>query len=898
MKVLTFNANGLLPNINELINFLTDLNVDVALIQETHLIPNKRIPRTHPYNVIRIDRRTSRQDSSVRGGGVAIFIHKRHTFSELTIPPLHSNIECVAAIIPLNGIPVAFVSLYQPPTVTRIDLDDLDTIFSIHPRVFVGGDYNARHTDLGCHTTTSRGNSLFQFLERSGLPISLHVPNCPTHYNMANSRATADILDIALSVNLPLHPLVDVIQDLSSDHLPVLFTFSNITHTRVNRSKVNWRRFNSHMEATLGAAPTALVTPVEIDRHVESLTETIQSALTASSTPPRLQRRSDLPPRIREALSEKRRRRRLWQLTRSPQHRSEFKAAAEHCSDLLRRHRSDRWEDFLSELEGHDSPWKACRTLLKENTKSSPIATETGLVFDEMEKVRAFGEYLTGHFTTPPRPEDEANLGTGHDQHIQLVVEQCLNSAGPPLPPFSREEVALSINKNNTKKAPGCDKITGFALLHSPPLLLDHILLIFNSIMLVQYFPAAWKESEICLILKPRKPPTQVTSYRPISLLPILSKLFERLLLSKIKVQLDSRLRPEQFGFRTEYSTTLQLMRFVSDISDAKNSSKALSAVLIDFQAAFDTVWHTGLLYKLSRIFQPSMLRLLKSYLLGRRFRVASRSPYRGKTLSDMYPITAGVPQGSVLGPILYLVYINDIPVQHNVNIGLYADDIVFYTTSKIYNTLKNRLQQQLNSFDSWTTKWRTKINPSKCEAITFPHNNRANPDPVSIGDHQLPWKTEVKYLGVTIDRRLSFGKHIAQKVVLGRVLLGKLYPILKSRAFNVKVKKLVFAMVIRAYLLYAAPVWFPFLGVTNRRKITGFHNRALRSVGNFHYMVPNVDAFAYLDTPPLLEFIQHTSRQLHDRSMTSSRPIIRELFSTPRPPPRKTAVPTRFGVG
>jgi hypothetical protein len=898
MKVVSFNANGIRSNFDEILYFLTDLNVDIALIQETHLYPHQKSPSSHPYIFLRADRRIARQDPTARCGGVAILIHKRHSFTQLTIPTLHSNIECIAALIPLNGTPVAFISFYQPPTVTNINSIDLETIFSIYPRVFVGGDYNARHTDLGCVNTNTRGRSLLDFLENTDLPISLHVPNSPTHYHTINNLVPPDILDLALSTNLSQIPLIDVIQDLSSDHLPVLFTFTSIHPNRVGKTKVNWRNFHNIMEANLRAPPQALASPAELDEHVVNLTNTIKAAMQSSSTPMRLQRRSNLPPQITEALREKRRLRRLWQLTRSPLHKRLFSKATEHCSALLFKHRINGWEDFLLSLEGNHSPWKACRTLLKENKTTSPLQTETGIVFDEAAKVRVFGEHFTKHFTTPTRPPSTVNLNTAHDEAISLVVGQCLSSESETIPPFSKDEVSLVLKKLNVKKAPGCDAVTGFALVNSPPILIDHLLLIFNTILQLQHFPQSWKESEICLILKPKKPPTKVTSYRPISLLPILSKLFEKLLIKQIKPTVDNLLRPEQFGFRTGYSTTLQLMRFASDISDAKNSSNTLSAVLIDFHAAFDTVWHLGLLYKLSRIFSPAMLRLIKSYLSGRKFRIATRNPLRGNFVSTLFPIEAGVPQGSVLGPVLYTVYINDVQIEPNIKVALYADDVVFYTTSRNFQALHRRLQKQLDSFASWSAKWRTRINHDKCEAITFTNKQLIScPDPVSIDGHRLDWKSDIKYLGVTFDKNFNFKKHVTEKVLLGRVLLRKLFPILSSRVLPIKVKKLVFTMIIRAYLTYAAPIWFPFLSKSNQNKVSGFHNRALRTVGNFHYRVPNSDVHSFLDVPPLLEHIRLTSRQLHDRSMASPRPIIRELFSTQRPPPRKTAVPTMFGL-
>jgi hypothetical protein len=890
MKVLSFNANGLLPKLQELRAFLIDLDIDIALIQETHLSPNLSLPRLHPYAVVRKDR----EMSATSHGGVAILIHKRLSFTEFKLPPLQNPLECAAAIIPLNGAPVAFVSLYLRPSVSRFDHDSLAKLFSSYPRVFVGGDYNAKHLSLGCRITNNRGASLLTFLEISPLPIQLHIPEAPTHYNFWNNFTPPDILDFALSVNIPSVPTIDVVNDLSSDHLPVIFTFPNSANYRraTIRPKVQWRNFHTIMEATLPSSPPETIpNPHSLEQHVSSISEIIQNALRASSTPAHLQRRSSLPSHILEAIRERRRLRRLWQHTRAPSHKTQFKNAAEKCTTLLFKHRVEQYEEFLSSLEDRDSPWKATRALTKQPKSNSPLSTETGLVFDEREKVCLLAEHLKKHFTTPARPANIPPTGIT-DEDIQKEVDQCINTPTPmTLPPFTKAEITTAIKNINPRKTPGHDGITGTAILNSPPRLIDHLMIIYNTILSTQHFPSQWKLAEIIVLLKPQKPPTQVSSYRPISLLPILSKIFEKLLLSRIRDVVDAEIRPEQFGFRTGCSTTLQIMRFVSDVSDAINISRTTAAVLIDFKAAFDTVWHLGLAYKLTKIFPPPMVKLLWSYFTERKFTVRSNNLCYPET-SAILPISAGVPQGSVLGPVLYSIFINDIPKVDNVSLALYADDTVYYSVQRVQSRL-DPMKRQLTAFNSWAATWRAEVNASKCEAIYFDFKRRSKPPPLSIGDTPLPWKTSIKYLGVQIDDQLKFQQHVTNRIRLGRVLLGKLYSILTTRALPVKTKTLVFTMIIRAFLLYAAPVWFPFLNQTYIKKLQGFHNRALRAVGNFHYSVSNAAIQSYLDVPSLIEIIQLTSRKLHDQALTSHRPAVSETFSTPRSQPRRRAVPT-----
>ena len=206
------------------------------------------------------------------------------------------------------------------------------------------------------------------------------------------------------------------------------------------------------------------------------------------------------------------------------------------------------------------------------------------------------------------------------------------------------------------------------------------------------------------MIPKPGKPPHEPSSFWPISLLPITSKLFERLLLKIIRDEHDpSTLLPShQFGFRERHSTIHQVRRIDNEIATSLEVKKYCNAVYVDISEAFDRIWHPGLLFKLKHTLTSNCYLLLKSYRADRNFAV--RHNY---TLSDHYPIEAGVSQGSVLGPLLFLILTADTPQADHKTIASFADDVAVLYAKEDTVSATRHLQTHLNSLAEWYTRWR-----------------------------------------------------------------------------------------------------------------------------------------------------------------------------------------------
>jgi hypothetical protein len=211
----------------------------------------------------------------------------------------------------------------------------------------------------------------------------------------------------------------------------------------------------------------------------------------------------------------------------------------------------------------------------------------------DAEKACAFANYFAKVFT--PLPENNTEDGLEVKAYLAASCQLDL-----PLKYFSPKEVKNEINKISSRKTPGYDLIVSEILKHLTRKALVLLTVTYNSMLRLCYYPTF---AQIIIILKPGKPETEITSYRPISLLPIVSKLFERLLLNTIKasVPISTLIPNHQFGFREGHATVQQCHRIVHCIMESMEDKKMCTAVFLDIQQAFDKVWHKGLPYKLKK---------------------------------------------------------------------------------------------------------------------------------------------------------------------------------------------------------------------------------------------------------------------------------------------------------
>lgn len=244
----------------------------------------------------------------------------------------------------------------------------------------------------------------------------------------------------------------------------------------------------------------------------------------------------------------------------------------------------------------------------------------------------------------------------------------------------SPKEVTNVLKGLTSLKAPGPDKIQNIILKNLSKKAIVQLMYIINSMFKMSYFPQQWKIAHIIPIAKPGKPDYMPSCYRPVSLLPTLAKVTEKIILTRIQKHEKNNniIIKQQFGFRQKHNTLQQIIRITNDIVTGFNKKKVTTMLLLDIEKAFDKVWIDGLIYKLIQNKYPTtIIKLIYSYMRSREFRVTING-----ILTEHKSIPAGVPQGSILGPALFNIYLNDIEESSKTNLALYADDTAIYAQS------------------------------------------------------------------------------------------------------------------------------------------------------------------------------------------------------------------------
>ncbi|GBO07200.1 RNA-directed DNA polymerase from mobile element jockey [Araneus ventricosus] len=665
------------------------------------------------------------------------------------------------------------------------------------------------------------------------------------------------------------------INDLSSDHNPVAFDIninSNLSSSSKNINITNWKTFCQLIHNSIPGNPK-MDTEAEIDEAIQKFTCCITSAINLStrtkviSGPFR-----QLPKEILTKIKIKNRLRKLYQITFFPPYKRKAYKLQKEIQKDIETYDNNRWKETIMDINPEDNTlYEMNRKLSKKFIPTPPILDTDGIKYTPLGKANAFKHSLENSFQENPEPYCNLHINEVNNS-INSYFNNLATFSTPDL--ISSQEVINLIKKINPRKATGPDGVPNKAIRMLTLNAVTHLTKIFNKCLILQHFPDAWKIAHVLMFPKPNQNRKHPGSYRPISLLSNIGKLYEKILLKRLNDHCYSNniIPDEQFGFRDKHSCTHQLLRVTNKIVEGFNIKHYTRGVFLDVSKAFDRMWHNGLIVKLINYqFPDYLIKIIQRFLSNRKFQVKIN-----QVLSSVGNIQAGTPQGSSLSPTLYNIFNSDFPRNDKVLNCLFADDSAILTQGSNTRFIIKTLQSQLECIEYWCTKWRVAINTDKTKAILFRKgHSRKVLKTLSFMEEDLPWENQVKYLGLILDSKLSFRQHAKynsdkfwNKVHMIIPLIGRHSPL----SLNNKV--LLFKQILRPILTYSAPIWC-ITAKTHRRKIQILQNKILRIMTNAPWFVRNDVIHKDLKIELIEDHVKNLSRKFFSQLQDHKNPLI-----------------------
>jgi hypothetical protein len=698
--------------------------------------------------------------STGRGGGVSVFVHEIFLSCRIDELCLSNNtIESCVVNVTLDRDEYVIFALYRlhGDSIENFSLKLMEMLHHAKlsgKKVVILGDFNVNILDQSSVVVSSFIAELYSL---SFLPLITRA----TRFPPPGSNSEPSALDQIWINSLQRCSSGIIFSDIS-DHCPTFVHVPIVTDSS-DKIKITFRNHNSqNMDAFLHKLSTINWSSVLAGTIHEKLVifDKILNETYCSTFP------------IQSKLISAKRLHKPWLtagLLKSIKVKSYYfklvkigmigesinKAYKNKLTSLIRIARNSYYKtSFENSRNNLKKTWNTIGNILGQGRRSTCIKR---LIIDDRE-ITDF-DTMAEEFNT-----FFANIGSNLDSEIPPSNTSPLENIRSNIPSsffvnrVTEVEVAEIISKLK-KTSSNMHKLPVKILTRARYIISDPLSKLINESFSCGIFPDTLKVAEIIPVYKAGDP-TQLSNYRPISLLPSLSKFFEKSMIARLVKFLTKYniLSPSQFGFQKSKSTADAVLKLTEYLYGALNSKSHCLSIFVDLKKAFDTVNHNILLNKLERYgIRGLPLAWFTSYLNNRKQYVKINSSF-----SSVKSVDTGVPQGSVSGPVLFLLYINDLPCVSNLfSTILFADDTTLSLSDVNYSDLITSTNTELNKVKQWTVSNRLSLNVDKTFAIMF-SNRPYNPQPVLFGNETVAQCSQGKFLGVTIDSRLTFGFHIS----------------------------------------------------------------------------------------------------------------------------------------
>lgn len=781
LSIFHLNSQSLVPKIDDLIEII-NAKFDIILFSETWYKCYDFTDRFPGYLGYCLNR------PQAGYGGVALYIKEEITFEIIEeFSVISPNYECISLVH--NGVFVCCVYRCHADFGAFCSLlDSMLSFCSIYKyRVAILGDFNV--------------NMLQDSFRSSCLRAIFENYSIKNYIGVSTRPSSGSLLDLSLAYDDESCD-AGVISVGLSDHLPIFMILNNVSRKRLGKNRVNIRLFGrSEIRRFVGEIESynffTSCCYTNCNSNFDKMCELVKCAFNAHFPIKsiKIDRKSSRKPYI------------------TPNIVAHMKMRNKLYHRFLKNRTESNWKDFTHCRN------KVNKMIAKSKQQLAKQGTSINGPLDSKVVWRNINT-IVGKTRVNRLPADEiSNLQLASNfndyfvnQAVPCVPGQSSNTLLPPtdlqcnfsLEPVSYLEVFECVMRLPDKKSSGVDGFQTCIIKYIAHVLMFPLMFIINQSFSTGVFPDALKIAKITPVYKGKGAHNDYKNYRPISLLPVFSKIFERLIYTRLSKYLEANklLNESQHGFRKFHSTEIAILDTKEYILKQMEDNKYTVGLFCDLSKAFDTVHHDRLISKLKTFGVSGVpLSLFESYLSSRQQCVDVNG-----TISSMLPVKRGVPQGSILGPLLFILYINDFTkIDATLKYCLYADDSnIFFHGSSVAD-LENRVQNFVDKLRIWCTENSLLLNSEKTKIVIFRARNKNLDKHMSVtyNGSQLCVVKDVKFLGVWLDENITFAKHIAELDTKLRKCCGIVNRY--RHIFPFKVKKIIYCALFYSNLNYCS---------------------------------------------------------------------------------------------
>ena len=753
LSVIHYNVQSIKPKLDIIYSELHGF--DILTFSETWLSSTTSstdlyFPSFHPP-----ERKDRPGDSH---GGVIVYV-KETIFYKRRMDLELNGVECIWIELTLKHKKVLLGTFYRPPNVSAVYNNVIEDSVSLACNsgikdIIITGDFN-----FNCFNALSARN-IDSMCEQFGLSQTITEP---THFT-ENSHSLIDLLLVSDKNSLLKSGVAEPFFDQNVRyHCPIYGFFKFVKPKSLTYTRKIWKYDQGDYELLKQSITDTnwnALNNGNTDNYATDFTNMLMEIISKCIPNKTVRIKPREPPwmnnEIKKCIRMRKRTYKKAKRTDNQYYWTKFRTIRNKTISLIRKCKQNYYDNLATKLKTSNiSPrdwWKVLKSFLSTVDKPSiPALNDHGqLVFNNDEKAQILNDFFAS----------QSNLNEANKEPPELPIHNPDSILSPTqITPDQVKDILKSLPHG---KAPGPDQINNCILSQTSDEISKPLSDLFNACLSCAKFPIIWKEAHVTAIFK-KGDPSLANNYRPISLLSVIGKVFERLLFQQIFNFLKETnfLSPFQSGFVPGDSTINQLTYIYNAFCQAIDSGKEVRVIFFDISKAFDRVWHKGIISKLRAAgLSAEFLKLFSDYLDNRRQCVVLPG-----SKSNWNYIKAGVPQGSILGPLLFLIYINDIVSNISSNIRLFADDTSLYLTINHRNealTSTDLLNTDISKISKWASDWLVTFNPNKSESMLI--SKKRNPQifpPLSMDGQPITDVSDHKHLGLLLSNDCSWHTHI-----------------------------------------------------------------------------------------------------------------------------------------